>query len=486
MSAFPAANRFWLKAGLAALLPAIAAIAQPSADLAVVPNGRYLAFRGEPVVLVGDSGTQCVMQNTNLDYRRWIDDCAAAGLNAVHIWSFVAPRQLLNGSDVENRYGYVYPGITPWARKTEGPRGMDGGFQWDLQTWDEGDDSTHYWPRLRDLCVYGKEKNLIIGITVFWGWPKHPSDWAFHPFNSRNGGPITEDVRVHVSQVQRIASPDREIWEEPYSDDWEVAKKTQWHWERFAKKLIDETAMYGNVFFVFMDEHSYDEGNGGDHFREFFQKRDAMWVDWDQRQDTVDMVFADIPYREDSGKNAGTVEFVVREPHRPFVILEGGPYTGDAVRTAIWTTLVGGGNYVFHNDAQQETVHTGIMGYDPNVPGGDTGKIRQEWLGHASRFFNEAVDDLTGMMPHNELTVEGTFCIADPGREYVVYSMAGSESIHLTLRGAGGVESVRLYNPRTSQWAENPPALGKGFGITVTKPDAEDWVLHVRQSMTKE
>ncbi|GMV93124.1 MAG: hypothetical protein AMXMBFR82_29020 [Candidatus Hydrogenedentota bacterium] len=471
------------------LLAACAAIwagavgAQPSADLGHTDSNRYLTFHGEGVVLVGDSGTQCVMQNTNLDYRRWIEDCADAGLSVVHIWSFVVPRQQLDGSDVEDRYGYVYPGITPWARKIDGPRAKDGGFQWDLHAWDEGNDPTHYWPRLRDFCAYAKEKGLVVGITVFWGWPKHPSDWAYHPFNSVNGGPVTEDVRIHVSQVQRIATPGLEVWEETYANDWDTAKKTQWHWERLAKKLIDDTASFGNVFFVFMDEHSYDEGNGGDHFRDFFKKRGALWVDWDKRRESVDVVFADIAYRADSGKNSGTVKLVTRQPLRPFIILEGGPYAGDEVRAAIWTTLVGGGNYVFHNDAEQETVQTGIMGYDPNVPGGDTGQIRREWLGHASRFFNDAVESLDSLMPHNELTGDGTFCLADPGREYVVYSMAGSASIPLTLHGPGAVESLRLYNPRTGEWIESAEHTSAGSTMTVNKPDADDWVLLVHQSV---
>ncbi|NUN04526.1 MAG: hypothetical protein HUU57_02080, partial [Bdellovibrio sp.] len=129
------------------------AAAQPSADLGTSPSGHYIRFGDKPVVLVGDSGTQCVLQNANLDYRRWIDDCAKAGLNTVHVWSFVAPRQKADGSLVEDRYGYVYPALTPWARKTSGERAADGGFHYDLRTWDEGDDpSAHYWPRLRDLC----------------------------------------------------------------------------------------------------------------------------------------------------------------------------------------------------------------------------------------------------------------------------------------------------------------------------------------------
>src|SRR5512146_1877187 len=122
-------------------------VAALAADLAVDAGGHYLTYRGKPCVLVGDSGTHCVMQDANLDYRHWIDDCAEAGVNAVQVWAFVAPRQQLDGSVIEPRYGYVFPGITPWARKTEGPPATDGGHQWDLHRWDEGTTPDHYWPR---------------------------------------------------------------------------------------------------------------------------------------------------------------------------------------------------------------------------------------------------------------------------------------------------------------------------------------------------
>ncbi|MCC6490299.1 MAG: hypothetical protein IT364_22640 [Candidatus Hydrogenedentes bacterium] len=478
------ARGVWRLAVAAVLLGSWTASGQPSASLGISPGGHYITQDGKPLVLIGDSGTQCVLQNANLDYRRWVDDCIKAGLSTVHVWSFVAPRQKADGSVLEERYGYVYPALTPWARKASGERAADGEFQYDLRNWDEGDDpKTHYWPRLRDLCVYTKEKGLVLGITVFFGWPKHAPDWEFHPFNVRNGGPLTDAPKPHVSQVQRIAAPGREVWQETWSDNWDPAMKNQWLWEQFAKKLIDETAPFGNVFFVFMDEHSYEEGNGGDHFLQFFKSRGAMWADWDKRRADVDMVFADIGYRKDSGKNAGTVKLVQREPARPFIILEGGPYTGDEVRTAIWTCLVGGGHYVLHNDAEQETVHTGIMGYDPKVPGGDTGQTRREWLGHASRFFNSEVVDLDGMMPHNELTREGAFCLAAPGREYVVYAIPGSEGpMGLTLHGAGKVQSVRLYTPRTGESMVDVLFTAEGTEVSVSKPDAQDWVLHVQQA----
>ena len=174
--------------------------------LHVSPSGHYFAYRGNVIMLVGDSGTQCVMQNLNIDYRAWIDDLSNRGHNVAHIWALLAPRQKQDGSLVEKRYGYVYPGATPWKRKDPMSE-LAGQFaKWDLTQFDEGDDPTkHYWPRIRDLAEYTRRKGLCLGVTLFHGWPKHNTatrnDWDIHPFNVANGGHLEdrhETVAIHT------------------------------------------------------------------------------------------------------------------------------------------------------------------------------------------------------------------------------------------------------------------------------------------------
>ncbi len=60
-------------------------------------KGRYAS---KEEMLIGDSGTQCVMQNLNLDYQQWIDDCAQRRITAIHIWALVPPRQKRDGCGV--------------------------------------------------------------------------------------------------------------------------------------------------------------------------------------------------------------------------------------------------------------------------------------------------------------------------------------------------------------------------------------------------
>jgi len=447
--------------------------------IALSPSGHYVRYEGQTLFLVGDSGTQCVLQNPNIDYREWIDDCREFGIRAIHLWSFLAPRQKRDGSVIERRYGYVYPGITPWARRKEGPPANDGLPQWDLTRFDEG-----YWSRLKDLCRYAKSHDIIVGITVFFGWPKWNTpkrpDWSYHPFNIINGG-FLRDEKTITTACQTIYSPGVEVLNEQWSDRWPPSKKTQWVWERFAQRLIDELNHLGNVFFVFMDEHSYPEGNCGDHFLKFFKRRGAIWADWDKRRADVDFVCS--PTFSGRDKNADAVKNFHKTPIRPYIHLEGGPYKGEGVRTALWTFAIGGGHYFYHDDSGQETVTTGIMCYDPNVKGCEREKHaeRLRWLGYASRFFNEEIKDLEGMEPHNELVGSGNaYCLANPGKEYAVYSISGT-SFTLDLSHINGRTFVgRFYDPRTGRYLEEFTCSG-GKSVSFEKPDARDWALLLQQ-----
>ncbi len=445
-------------------------------EIGISPSGRYPTYKGRVIMPTGDSGTQCAAQNSNLDHRRWIDDCADRGLRSVHIWSFVPVRQKQDGSQIEDRWGYVIPDVMPWARKTSGPLAFDQRHQWDLRAFDEGADGdlTRYWPRLRDMCEHAKQRNMLIGITMFTGWSKHDYSWVFHPLNVANGGHLTNKADAVI-----IASPGVEVCHEPWSDDWTNSKKTQWVWEQFSAKMIDAVGDFGNVFFVFLDEHSYSEGNMGDHFALFFKKRQQIWVDWNPRRSQVAWVMSDTLHGTD--KNANAVAGFNGSPPRPYINLEGPPYMGDDVRTSIWTFSMGAGAFIFHADENQETVRTGIMGYDPHVPDGDKGMYKRDWLGHASRFFNDHIHDLDSMTPANALTSTGEYCLAHPGREYAVYSMTNSPAqFTLNLTAAdGNTLTARFYDPKTGLFQTTFNVAGGSPAQTFTKPNQTDWVLHL-------
>jgi hypothetical protein len=75
--------------------------------------------------------------------------------------------------------------------------------------------------------------------------------------------------------------------------------------------------------------------------------------------------------------------------------------------------------------------------------------------------------------PHDELVNSAAFCLADPGKLYVVYLPHGGAAT-VTL-GPGRYEA-KWFNPRTGEYA----ALSAADGPEWTSPvaaDHEDWVL---------
>ncbi len=82
------------------------------------------------------------------------------------------------------------------------------------------------------------------------------------------------------------------------------------------------------------------------------------------------------------------------------------------------------------------------------------------------------------MEPSDGLLVEASnlvYCLAEAGREYLVYYAAGGSA---GLRLPRGPFAVSWFNPRTGETTERPAVAGGGLE-RFAAPDAEDWVLHV-------
>ena len=461
----PPVDSKWRSLRAIAVLAAGVAIAggngTPPVEVGISPSGHYFSYRGKTKMILCDSGTQCVMQNLNLDPRRWIKQLAAEGHPSAHIWAFVPPRQKLDGSKVERRWGYVYPGVTPWRRKTSGPAAYDGGRQWDLFSFDEGaDPNKNYWPRLRDICAQLKQKGMMLGITVFFGWPKDvPGDLNYHPFYRLNGGPARSR-----QDITSLDAPGTEVHAQDWNDDWPVRKKTQWLWEKFCLKLIDETRASGNVWFDFRDEWSYDNRtNAESHFRRFFMSRGQVWAD-----------------RSPSASFRVANPSVPRFGSTPAMKTEGGPYDADGVRVEAWTRAMSGIHYLLHNDRRSP----GIMAWDRRTaslkgtdPRRDPGRTH---VGHAARFFNAAVKNLDALRPNDGLVNNSARCLANPGREYAVYVPSGKSSVRVDLSAISGAATVRFYDVRKGTFLPSATVNGGASRAFATPSKDQDWALLIQ------
>lgn len=86
------------------------------------------------------------------------------------------------------------------------------------------------------------------------------------------------------------------------------------------------------------------------------------------------------------------------------------------------------------------------------------------------------------MRSHDDL-IQGTdnWCLAKPGKVYVLYMKNGGKS-KLNLKRKPGAYSLVWFNPRTGEWVENESTQITGDEIApVTAPsDTQDWVALVR------
>jgi len=79
------------------------------------------------------------------------------------------------------------------------------------------------------------------------------------------------------------------------------------------------------------------------------------------------------------------------------------------------------------------------------------------------------------MQPHNEV-VERGFCLAEPGKLYVVYLPEGG-SVRLKVKGN---YKSRWYDPRSGKWRPGPEIKGE---TSAEAPDGRDWILLVEQKV---
>jgi hypothetical protein len=113
------------------------------------------------------------------------------------------------------------------------------------------------------------------------------------------------------------------------------------------------------------------------------------------------------------------------------------------------------------------------------VVGGYVGTERRRWLGHACRFLNDEVVNLDRMAPHNELAPDGGYCLAAPGREYLVYVPAtGDQQLVLAVAEGSEPVAVQVLEPATGE-VRRVTATRQGQQLLAPLPFEADQVVHL-------
>jgi hypothetical protein len=190
-------------------------------------NPRYLLFRGKPVVLVSASEHYGSVINRAFDYERYLDDAARHKMTVTR--TFLLYRELQSVRNPSSPCKPESPDyLSPYVRKGLG-KALDGEPIFDLDEW-----NPEYFKRLHSFLESASRHGILVELTVFSN-AYSPETWSLNPLRAENN-------LQHIGAVN---------WQEYLTlKDKELVKRQS----AFARKIIEETSGYDNVYYEICNE----------------------------------------------------------------------------------------------------------------------------------------------------------------------------------------------------------------------------------------
>jgi len=397
------------------------------------------------------------------DFDGYLDFLEKYGHNFIRLWAWdsVVWNTLANGSVLGKQFIHnVAP--QPWVRSGPG-NALDGKPKFDLTKFNPA-----YFERLRERVAAAEKRGVYVSVMLFEGWGLHhanrgravPEGWAwrshpFHPDNNVNG--INSDVSRDSLGV-RVHS-----LENP------AATAIQ---EAYIRKVVDTVNDLDNVLYEVINEggdkdwdwwvvdtiHNYEKtktkqhpvgitGHGAERLASML----ASPADW------ISPGRAD-GYAEDPPPWDGKKVSLLDTDH---VWGVGGNHHW------VWKSFLGG-----HNPLFMDPYYGVVLGekLDPKFE-----PLRLN-LGYALRYAKKV--NLRLMVPRVDLA-SSQYCLADPGKEYLVYLPDGGKvTVMLPEESCNFV--VEWFNPRTGMTTEVEKYTSQGKTDFIA-PFSGDAVLYIQK-----
>jgi len=311
-----------------------------------------------------------------------------------------------------------------------------------------------------------RDRGIYVSIMLFEGWGLQfvPDAWKSHPFSRAN----------NVNNIEADANGDGNGLEFHTLADPKITALQ----EAYVRKLIDTVNDLGNVLCEISNENHPPSTDWQYHMIRFIHDYERS----KPRQHPVGMTFQ---YR--GGKNAALfdspADWVSPNPDA-----EGGysyrdnPPLADGRKVDlsdtdhlwgiggdvpwVWKTFLRGHNPIFMDPYKRDVLDGGpVARWEP---------VRQA-MGAVRRLADKM--DLGAMTPNKDLASSG-YCLANPGKEYVVYLLQGGQ-VTVDLAAAKGDFAAEWINPQTGEAtkAQSTPA---GAKRSWQAPLPGDAVLHLK------
>ncbi len=391
------------------------------------------------------------------DYGAYLDWMAKYPHNFFRLWAW----DLLSWNTGGNREAKPLAHVVspqPWKRTGPG-KALDGKPKFDL-----GQFNDEYFTRLADRVRAARDRRIYAAVMLFEGWGLQfsPGAWQHHPFhpdNNTNGinGDLDGDGRgleVHTGR------------------DPEITRLQQ----AYAGKVIDTVNEFDNVLYEISNEnhpastdwqyamirfiHEYERTKPKQHpvGMTFQYKGGSNKALFDSPADWISPN-PEGGYREDPPAADGSKVIVTDTDH--LWGIGGNP-------AWVWKSFLRGLNPIFM-DPYDGSVLQGKMEPSRLDPIRKSMGYVLEWSGKI---------DLAAMTPRGDLA-SSKYCLANPGKEYLVYLPAPEANVSLELP-AGNYSTV-WFDTVSGKEEEAKSLKHTGGSPKLRTPFASDLLMHVRR-----
>jgi hypothetical protein len=438
-------------------------------------NGRYFAdATGRAVYLTGShtwnnlSDVGLGDPPTPFDYSQYLDFLERHHHNFIRLWRWELTRwnaaatpQFTNLKDLFT----VAP--HPWKRTGPGTA-LDGKPRFNLEQFDPD-----YFERLRQRVRAAQARGIYVGIMLFEGWGlQHlPGAWQSHPFHPSNNvqgldGDAGGDGRGLLTHTLKLPAVTRLQ-------------------EAYARHLIDTVNGLDNVLYEISNESGAYSTEWQYHLIRFIH----AYEQGKPRQHPVGITFMYSDDRQQRGTNTllfeSLADWISPNPDAPGAYdYRTNPPPADGSKVILSDTdhlwgIGGNADWVWksflrgHNPIFMDPYDNQVLGRQ--AP--ESWNPVRESMGHSRRLAQRL--DLASLTPREQLA-STRYCLAGPGRCYVVYLPEGDE-VQLDLSSEDGSFALEWIHPLTGETQEGNPVAGGG-PRRLTSPLTEPSVLIARKT----
>lgn len=360
-----------------------------------------------------------------------------------------------------NRIRVALCARTPDGRRWDEPQVMNTDtFRFRLNPWvaerpdsleNPGFDVTRFnlpfWQKAERAVRYARDRGVNVSLLFFLDG----QDPGVDPFGKARAG-CDDETRYYRYAVARLAALSNVMWD--VTNEYHLFRTEPWVESR--GKLLKEIDPYQHVTSV--------HGHADYRFRTSPWSDFAMYQSWDENGGHEFL----LKMRREQARTGRPMPQINEEygyeDHYP-TRWGGGrkspARSADNRRRLAWGMYMAGGYQTTGERADQGTGRGSDTGGGWINGRGDTSMTMLEGYAHIVECFSSVA--LWRMDPHDDLVTPGAYCLAEPGREYLVYLPEGGQT---TLTLAPGHYTATAFDPRTGKTR----SLGQVSGPSWTLP----------------